>query len=176
MKLPLCARGDVDVPSYPYILAGLQQASTLNDVQKKFGVGRASLGSLSESVSVFDPELHNYTWIPSDERTSLRCRSHGGPAAAKGTGRARTEIVRRQCLALGTREKQPRCFLVIHFESSRSSLLLKRGQMCKPATRKRLQSLQYFGTAVIVHHIPTSIDHHDPRAGVSSLTTLPLTS
>jgi hypothetical protein len=37
-------------------LRGLQQASTLEDVQKKFGVGRASLGSLSESVSIFDPE------------------------------------------------------------------------------------------------------------------------
>ncbi|QDV63643.1 IS4 family transposase [Crateriforma conspicua] len=37
-------------------LRGLQQASTLKDVQKKFGVGRASLGSLSESVSIFDPE------------------------------------------------------------------------------------------------------------------------
>jgi len=37
-------------------LRGLQQASTLQDVQRKFGVGRASLGSLSESVSIFDPE------------------------------------------------------------------------------------------------------------------------
>lgn len=37
-------------------LRGLQQASGLEQVQKKFGVGRASLGSLSESVSVFDPE------------------------------------------------------------------------------------------------------------------------
>ncbi|GAA4443363.1 hypothetical protein GCM10023156_00360 [Novipirellula rosea] len=37
-------------------LRGLQQASTLKDVQKKFGVERASLGSLSESVSIFDPE------------------------------------------------------------------------------------------------------------------------
>lgn len=37
-------------------LRGLQQASTLEDVQKKLGVGRASLGSLSESVSIFDPE------------------------------------------------------------------------------------------------------------------------
>lgn len=37
-------------------LRGLQQASTLADVQKKFGVGRSSLGSLSESVSIFDPE------------------------------------------------------------------------------------------------------------------------
>lgn len=37
-------------------LRGLQQASTLKDVQKKFGVGRASLGTLSESVAIFDPE------------------------------------------------------------------------------------------------------------------------
>lgn len=37
-------------------MRGLQQASTLADVQKKFGVGRSSLGSLSESVSIFDPE------------------------------------------------------------------------------------------------------------------------
>ena len=37
-------------------LRGLQQASTLAEVQKRFGVGRASLGSLSESVSIFDPE------------------------------------------------------------------------------------------------------------------------
>lgn len=37
-------------------LRGLQQASTLKDVQKKFGVGRSSLGSLSESVTIFDPE------------------------------------------------------------------------------------------------------------------------
>ena len=37
-------------------LRGLQQASTLADIQKKFGVGRSSLGSLSESVSIFDPE------------------------------------------------------------------------------------------------------------------------
>lgn len=37
-------------------LRGLQQASTLAEVQRKFGVGRSSLGSLSESVSIFDPE------------------------------------------------------------------------------------------------------------------------
>ena len=37
-------------------LRGLQQASELKQVQKKFGVGRASLGSLSESVTIFDPE------------------------------------------------------------------------------------------------------------------------
>jgi hypothetical protein len=37
-------------------LRGLQQASGLNKVQKRLGVGRASLGSLSESVTIFDPE------------------------------------------------------------------------------------------------------------------------
>lgn len=37
-------------------LRGLQQASELDKVRKKLGVGRSSLGSLSESVSVFDPQ------------------------------------------------------------------------------------------------------------------------
>jgi hypothetical protein len=37
-------------------LRGLQQASELKNVQKKLGCARASLGSLSESVTVFDPE------------------------------------------------------------------------------------------------------------------------
>lgn len=37
-------------------LRGLQQASQLKKVQKLFKVPRASLGSLSESVSIFDPE------------------------------------------------------------------------------------------------------------------------
>ena len=37
-------------------LRGLQQASELDKVRKKFGVGRSSLGSLSESVMIFDPE------------------------------------------------------------------------------------------------------------------------
>lgn len=37
-------------------LRGLQQASELKKVQKKLGVTRVSLGSLSESVQVFDPE------------------------------------------------------------------------------------------------------------------------
>lgn len=37
-------------------LRGLQQASELEGVQKRFGVDRASLGSFSESVSIFDPE------------------------------------------------------------------------------------------------------------------------
>lgn len=36
-------------------LRGLQQASELKNVQKRLGVGRASLGSLSESVTIFDP-------------------------------------------------------------------------------------------------------------------------
>ncbi len=37
-------------------LRALQQASTLNKVRRKLGVPRTSLGSLSESVQVFDPE------------------------------------------------------------------------------------------------------------------------
>jgi hypothetical protein len=37
-------------------LRGLQQASELKNVQKKLGCPRTSLGSLSESVSVFEPE------------------------------------------------------------------------------------------------------------------------
>jgi hypothetical protein len=37
-------------------LRGLQQASELKNVQKKLGCPRTSLGSLSESVTVFDPE------------------------------------------------------------------------------------------------------------------------
>jgi len=37
-------------------LRGLQQASALKKVQKKLGCPRASLGSLSEAVEVFDPE------------------------------------------------------------------------------------------------------------------------
>ena len=37
-------------------LRGLQQASTLKNVQKKLGCPRTSLGSLSESVTVFDPD------------------------------------------------------------------------------------------------------------------------
>ena len=37
-------------------LGGLQQASDLKKVQKRLGVGRASMGSLSESVTIFDPE------------------------------------------------------------------------------------------------------------------------
>lgn len=38
-------------------LRALQQASELKNVQKKLGCPRTSLGSLSESVSIFDPEL-----------------------------------------------------------------------------------------------------------------------
>ena len=37
-------------------LRGIQQAAELDKVRKHFGVGRASLGSLSEGVAVFDPE------------------------------------------------------------------------------------------------------------------------
>ncbi len=38
-------------------LRGIQQASALSKVQEKLGVGRASLGSLSENARVFDPQL-----------------------------------------------------------------------------------------------------------------------
>lgn len=37
-------------------LRAIQQASELKNIQKKLGCSRASLGSLSESVAVFDPE------------------------------------------------------------------------------------------------------------------------
>ena len=37
-------------------LRGLQQASELDKMRKYFGVGRTSLGSLSEGVAVFDQE------------------------------------------------------------------------------------------------------------------------
>ena len=37
-------------------IRGLQQASELKNVQRKLGCSRTSLGSLSESVDVFDPE------------------------------------------------------------------------------------------------------------------------
>jgi len=37
-------------------LRGLQQTSKLKKVQKKFGIRQTSLGSLSESVRIFDPE------------------------------------------------------------------------------------------------------------------------
>ena len=37
-------------------LRGLQQATQLDKVRKRLNVGRSSLGSLSESVQVFDPE------------------------------------------------------------------------------------------------------------------------
>jgi IS4 transposase len=37
-------------------IRGLQQASELKNVQRRLGCARASLGSLSESVTVFDPE------------------------------------------------------------------------------------------------------------------------
>src|SRR3974377_2077159 len=41
-------------------LRGIQQASELKKVQKKLGCPRASLGSLSEAVGVFDPEPVKY--------------------------------------------------------------------------------------------------------------------
>ncbi len=37
-------------------MRGLQQVAALKKVQKKFGIPRASMGSLSEAVNVFDPQ------------------------------------------------------------------------------------------------------------------------
>ncbi len=37
-------------------LRGLQPASTLKNVHNRFGISRTSLGTLSESVRIFDPE------------------------------------------------------------------------------------------------------------------------
>jgi hypothetical protein len=56
-------------------LRDLQRACTLDKVRKRLGVNRASLGSLSESVSIFDPapfkeiaaeliaEMHPLRWV-----------------------------------------------------------------------------------------------------------------
>jgi hypothetical protein len=52
-------------------LRGIQQASELKKVQKKLGCPRASLGSLSEAVEVFDPERSNKSpanWPPNWSR------------------------------------------------------------------------------------------------------------
>ncbi|MGR3179683.1 MAG: hypothetical protein ACUZ8E_16705 [Candidatus Anammoxibacter sp.] len=38
-------------------LRSLQQSSSLKSVQKKLGIKRTSLGSMSESSNIFDPEL-----------------------------------------------------------------------------------------------------------------------
>ena len=50
-------------------LRALQQASELKNVQRKLGCGRASLGSLSEAVEVFEPER-----LQADYRHSRRRR------------------------------------------------------------------------------------------------------
>lgn len=57
-------------------LRGLQQASEFDKVRKKFGIGRASLGSLSESVTLFDPE-------PLKEITAELSHQLPGPGSPK---------------------------------------------------------------------------------------------
>ena len=41
-------------------LRGVQQASGFKKLQNKFGISQASLGSLSESVRIFDPEKNSF--------------------------------------------------------------------------------------------------------------------
>ena len=43
-------------PQWVFSLRAVQQASELDKVQKKLGCSRSSLGSLSESATVFDPQ------------------------------------------------------------------------------------------------------------------------
>ena len=49
-------------------LRALQQASELQNVQKKLGCERAALGSLSEAATIFDPE-RSITRPPTDPTT-----------------------------------------------------------------------------------------------------------
>jgi len=57
-------------------LRALQQASELHKVQRKLGVGRTSLGSLSEATDVFDPE--RLTGIIGQLLSQLPARRHIG--------------------------------------------------------------------------------------------------
>src|SRR4051794_35619040 len=57
-------------------LRALQQASELQKVQRKLGVGRTSLGSLSEATAVFDPE--RLTGIIGQLLSRLPARRHIG--------------------------------------------------------------------------------------------------
>ena len=58
-------------------LRGLKHPGPLDKVRKHFGVGRASLGSLSEGVAVFDPEplkeiaQELYSWLSKAKGASL---------------------------------------------------------------------------------------------------------
>ncbi|MFO0902166.1 MAG: IS4 family transposase [Pirellulales bacterium] len=60
-------------------LRGLQQASDLDVVRKRLGVGRASLGSLSESVSIFDPEPLQAIVEEWSEKLPMRVPTEFGP-------------------------------------------------------------------------------------------------
>jgi hypothetical protein len=55
-------------------LRGLQQASELKRVKEKLGCERSSLGSLSEFVSVFDPERLKPIIESLGEKTDSCCR------------------------------------------------------------------------------------------------------
>ncbi|WP_075081997.1 hypothetical protein [Mariniblastus fucicola] len=56
-------------------LRGIQQASNLRNVRKKLGLKRVSLGSLSESVAVFDP--HPLKEIASQLATQVPAQNGG---------------------------------------------------------------------------------------------------
>ena len=70
-------------------LRDLQRACALDKVRKRLGVGRASLGSLSESVAIFDPaplkeiavELRHTIRSSPDRRTGPWPRSRSSSAA-----------------------------------------------------------------------------------------------
>ena len=61
-------------------LRSIQQASTLRNVQKKLGVKRASLGSLSEASHLFDPEL----LAEVVRELAARAAAEDGPARPSG--------------------------------------------------------------------------------------------
>ena len=68
-------------------LRGLQQASDLDVVRKRLGVGRASLGSLSESVSIFDPEPLQAIVEEWSEKLPMRVPTGLAPSTSSHSGR-----------------------------------------------------------------------------------------
>ena len=80
----------------------MQQASGLKNVQKRLGVGRASLGSLSESVTIFDPtplarlaeELSNKLPDRTSENFACVDKKTGRPVPIEVSVRATLETLR----------------------------------------------------------------------------------
>lgn len=101
-------------------LRGLQQASALKSVQKRLGVGRTSLGSLSESRHIFDPDL----LVPLVQEILAE---HGGSRTGPGPKRRipegiPPELVRKLVAVDGSvlqalpRMIEPVCKLHLHFQ------------------------------------------------------------